>query len=238
MVVPDGEQEGQLLRLALDLAAVDVAQHRNVAEREGIAARMAAFLLQQHARLRVPAALIHQPQHISARLPARMRDKRGSATPRDRDRVRVDATQLGEPPVLHLDDEYADLRKDRDQIRIAPPHHRLVIDEAIVRKPRQHREDALFSGRARRRQRVWDHLRHGVWQCHLLGLMSSREASPQSSHVRLTMPLPTRSVRWTPDALGQMDAFAAGEDGIVGSSVAAQGQGDRLTMSGRGTWRT
>jgi hypothetical protein len=91
------EQEGQLLRLALDLAAVDVAQHRNVAEREGIAAGMAAFLLHQHARLRVPAALIHQPQHISARLPARMRDNRGNTTPRDRDRVRVDAPapQLG-----------------------------------------------------------------------------------------------------------------------------------------------
>jgi hypothetical protein len=42
------------------------------------------------------------------------------------------APQFGEPPVLHLNDEYADLRKDRDQVRIAPPHHRLVIDEAIV----------------------------------------------------------------------------------------------------------
>jgi hypothetical protein len=66
-------------------------------------------------------------------------------------RVRVDVTQLGEPPVLHLDDEYADLRKDRDQIRIAPPHHRLVIDEAIVRKTREGSEDAPFAGRARRR---------------------------------------------------------------------------------------
>src|SRR6476660_1780065 len=122
--------EAQLLRLALDLAAVDVAQHRNVAERESIAAGMTAFLLHQHARLRVPAALVHQPQHISARLPARMRDNRGRTTPRDRDRIRVDAPQLGEPPVLHLDDEYPDLREDRDQIRIAPPHHWLVIDEA------------------------------------------------------------------------------------------------------------
>jgi hypothetical protein len=60
-----------------------------------------------------------------------MRDNRGSTTPRDRDRVRIAATQLGKPPVIHLDDEYADLRKDRDQIRIAPPHHRLVIDQAI-----------------------------------------------------------------------------------------------------------
>jgi hypothetical protein len=31
----------------------------------------------------------------------------------------------------------------------------------FIRKPRQHREYALFAGRARRRQRVWDHLRHG-----------------------------------------------------------------------------
>src|SRR5262245_6382396 len=164
LVAGDGrarwEQEGQLLRLALDLAAVDVAQHHNVAEREDIAAGMAAFLLHQHARLRMPTALIHQPQHISARLLAWMRDNLGGTTPRDRDCVRVDAPQLGEPPVLHLDDEYADLRKDRDQIRITPPHHRLVIDEAIVRETRQGRENAPFAGRARRRQRVWDHLRH------------------------------------------------------------------------------
>ena len=153
MVVSGGNRVGQLPRLARDLAAVDVAQHRNVAEREGIAAGMAAFLLHQHARLRVPAALIHQPQHISARLPARMRDKRGNTTPRDRDRVRVDATQLGEPPVLHLDDEYADLRKYRDQIRIAPPHHRLVIDEAIVRKPCQRRETRRLGARGARCQR-------------------------------------------------------------------------------------
>jgi len=50
-----------------------------------------------------------------------------------------------EPPVLHLDDEYDDLRKDRDQIPITPPHHRLVVDEAIVWKLRQGREDALFA---------------------------------------------------------------------------------------------
>jgi hypothetical protein len=112
---------------------------------------MAAFLLHQHARLRVPPALIHQPQHISARLLARMRDNRGSTTTRDRDRVRVDAPQFGEPPVFHLDDEYADLWKDRDQIRITPPHHGLVIDEAIVRKPRKRREDVLLAGRARHR---------------------------------------------------------------------------------------
>jgi hypothetical protein len=155
------------------LAAADVAQNRNVAEREGIAAGMAAFPLHQHARLWVPAALIHQPQHISSSLPARMRDNGGCTTPRDRDRVRVDAPQLGESPVFHLDDEYADLWKDRDQIRITPPHHGLVIDEAIVRKPRQRREDVPLAGRARRWQRVWDYLRHGVWQCHLLGLMSS-----------------------------------------------------------------
>src|SRR5262245_2911325 len=81
--------------------------------------------------------------------------------------------QLSEPPVLHLDDESADLRKDGDQIWMTPAHHRLVIDEAIVRKPRQRREDAPLADRTRRRQRVWDHLRHGVWECHLLGLMSS-----------------------------------------------------------------
>jgi hypothetical protein len=130
---------------------------------------MAAFLLHQHARLRVPAALIHQPQHVAACLPTRMRDNRGRITPRDRGRVRVDATQLGEPPVLHLDDEYADLGKDRDQIRIAPPHHRLVIDEAIVRETRQRREDAPFAGCARRRQRVWDHLRHASGNAICLG---------------------------------------------------------------------
>ena len=101
------------LNYASFINAGEVVPHRNVAEREGIAAGMAAFLLHQHASLRVPAALIHQPQHISARLPTWMRDDRGSTTPRDRDRVRVDASQFGESPVLHLDDEYADLRKDR-----------------------------------------------------------------------------------------------------------------------------
>jgi hypothetical protein len=40
-------------------------------------------------------------------------------------------------------------------------YYRLVIDEAILRKARQGREDTPFAGRARRRQRVWDHLRHG-----------------------------------------------------------------------------
>lgn len=89
-----------------------------MAEREGIATDVAAFRLQQHARSRVPTALIHQLQHVSARLPARMSDNRSGPTPRNGHRVGVDATavQLGEPPVLHLDDEYADLRKDRDQI--------------------------------------------------------------------------------------------------------------------------
>jgi hypothetical protein len=45
-------------------------------------------------------------------------------------------------------------RKDRDQFRVTPPHHRLVVDEAILRKPRQRREDAPLAGRARRWQRV------------------------------------------------------------------------------------
>ena len=44
--------------LAFDLAVVDVSQHRNVAEREGIPAGMMAFLLHEHAHLLVPA-LIH-----------------------------------------------------------------------------------------------------------------------------------------------------------------------------------
>src|SRR5262245_16400078 len=207
LVAGDGragwEQEGQLLRFPRDLAAVDVAQHHNVAEREGITAGMATFLLHQHARLRVPAALIHQSQHISARLTKRMRDNRGSTTPGDRDYVGVDgaARQLGEPPVLHFDDEYADLRKDRDQIRITPAHHRLVIDEAIVWKPRKRREDAPLAGRARRRQRVWDHLRHGISQCHLLGLMSSSRRQlrhPLRCTVLIVVTFPTSRIGYDP----------------------------------------
>ena len=61
-----------------------------------------------------------------------MRDNLGVITPRERDRLRVDVAQLGEPPILHLDDEYADVRKDGDEIRIAPSHHRLVVDENPV----------------------------------------------------------------------------------------------------------
>ncbi len=82
------EDAGRLRRLALDLAAVDIAQHSNVGEREGKAAGMTAFLLHQHVCLRVLTALVHQPQHVSARLLARMRKDRGRATPRDRDCVR------------------------------------------------------------------------------------------------------------------------------------------------------
>ena len=49
-------------------------------------------------------------------------------------------------------------------------------------------------------------------------------------HVRLTMPID--------GTVGQVAAFAACKEGIVGAGVAAQGQGDQLTMSGRRTWRT
>ena len=72
-----------------------------------------------------------------------MRDHAYGVAPGDRDGLRRHAPYLGEPPVRHLDDEHTAIRQDRDQIRIAPPHHRLVVDKAVVRQPREGGENTL-----------------------------------------------------------------------------------------------
>ena len=180
-----------------------------------------------------------------------MRDNRGSTTPRDGDLIGVDAFQFGEPPVLHLQDEYADVRQDRDQIRITPPYHGLVIDEAVVREPRQGRENAPLAGRARRWQRVWDHLGHDDGQCSICGDLcrvepASDERTLYGAHSQWIsmrpsgrpwskpLPIPWRRVDRTPhtgrqgaDQSGSAHAMAA----LSGSAIAQIARRDSNSCS-------
>ena len=131
-----------------------------MAEWKGEAVCVRAVRSHERRCSRVLTAFVHQPIHIVPRLPARMCLDRFLAGTIYGNRMRVRAAKLRQPPAFYLNDQQTSFGKDDDNIGIAPPHHRLVIDDTIVGKLRQSIENAPFASGLARRQTVWDHACH------------------------------------------------------------------------------